>query len=77
MTKGVEMAIACHCEVVRERTIVKAIHRGAHTLADVQAACGAATSCGGCTPAVMDLLDRHCGVAVDAVAVRQWSPTSA
>lgn len=71
------MAIVCHCEVVRERTIVKAIHRGARTLADVQAACGAVTNCGGCTPAVMDLLDRHCGAALDAVTVRQWSPTSA
>ena len=71
------MAIVCHCEVVRERTIVKAIHRGAHTLADVQAACGAVTNCGGCTPAVMDLLDRHCSLAGDPVAVRQWSTTPA
>ena len=70
------MAIVCHCEAVRERTIVKAIHRGAHTLADVQAACGAVTNCGGCTPAVLDLLDRHCA-SVDAVSVRHWSTTSA
>lgn len=71
------MAIVCHCEVVRERTIVRAIHRGAHTLADVQAACGAVTDCGGCAPAVMDLLDRHCGLAADPVSVRHWSITSA
>jgi len=71
------MAIVCHCEVVRDRAIVKAIHRGAHTLADVQAACGAGTSCGGCAPAVMDLLARHCGMAPEAVSVRQWSTTSA
>jgi len=71
------MAIVCHCEVVRDRTIVKAIHRGALTLADVQAACGAGTSCGGCAPAVMDLLDRHCGMASAVVSVRPWSPASA
>lgn len=55
------MAIICHCEAVRKRTIVKAIDRGAHTLADVQAACGAATRCGGCEPAVHALLERHAG----------------
>jgi NAD(P)H-nitrite reductase large subunit len=52
------MAIVCHCEVVRERTIVKAVQRGATTLAEVQAACGAATRCGGCEPAVRELLQR-------------------
>jgi len=71
------MAIVCHCEAVRERTIVKAIHRGAHTLSDIQAACGAVTDCGGCSPAVMDLLERHCGAGAQAVSVRQWSATSA
>jgi len=63
--------------VVRDRTIVNAIHLGAHTLADVQAACGAGISCGGCAPAVMDLLERHCGMAGQQVTVRQWSTTSA
>jgi len=70
------MAIVCHCEAVRERTIVKAIHRGAHSLSDIQTACGAVTDCGGCTQAVLDLLDRHCDGA-EAVSVRQWSATSA
>ncbi|MCB1001631.1 MAG: (2Fe-2S)-binding protein [Ilumatobacteraceae bacterium] len=59
------MALICHCEGVRDRTIVKAIHRGASTLAEVQAACGAATRCGGCEPAVLDLIARH---AADAPA---------
>jgi NAD(P)H-nitrite reductase large subunit len=53
------MAIVCHCEVVRERTIVKAIHRGAATLSEVQVACGAATGCGGCESAIDDLLAVH------------------
>lgn len=71
------MAIVCHCEVVRERTIVKAIQRGAVTLSDIQAACGAVTSCGGCTPAVLELLDQHRATAAEAVSVRQWSVSSA
>lgn len=53
------MAIVCQCEVVRERTIVDAINRGACTLADVQEACGAAMRCGCCGPAVSALLARH------------------
>jgi assimilatory nitrate reductase catalytic subunit len=53
------MAIVCHCEVVRERSIVAAIHNGARSLADVQEACGAAMRCGGCGPAVAELLARH------------------
>jgi bacterioferritin-associated ferredoxin len=52
------MALICHCEGVRDRTIVKAVQRGACTLADVQAATGAATRCGGCEPAVRAILER-------------------
>lgn len=59
------MAIVCHCEAVRERTIVKAIHRGATTLADVQDSCAAATRCGGCIPAVLELLAAHAGRAAE------------
>ena len=57
------MAIVCQCEVVRERAIVAAIHNGARTLSDVQQSCGAALRCGGCGPAVAELLARH-GTAV-------------
>ena len=53
------MALICHCEAVKDRAIVKAVHRGARTLDEVQAACGAATRCGGCEPAVLDLIARH------------------
>jgi NAD(P)H-nitrite reductase large subunit len=58
------MALVCHCNVVRERTIVKAIRRGADSLAEVKAATGAATRCGGCEPTVCRLLEQHAGVSV-------------
>jgi bacterioferritin-associated ferredoxin len=58
------MALICHCEGVRDRTIVKAVQRGASTLHEVQAACGAATRCGGCEPAVRELIERHAGASV-------------
>jgi bacterioferritin-associated ferredoxin len=50
------MAIVCHCNAVRERTIEKAIRRGATTVADIQAECGAAARCGGCEPVVRSML---------------------
>ena len=58
------MALICHCEGVRDRTIVKAVQRGASTLHEVQSVCGAATRCGGCEPAVRELIDRHADVGV-------------
>jgi bacterioferritin-associated ferredoxin len=53
------VAIICHCEAIRERTIVKAIRHGATSLSDVRMSCGAATSCEGCVDAVLDLIERH------------------
>jgi NAD(P)H-nitrite reductase large subunit len=43
---------------------VKAIRRGADSLAEVKAATGAATRCGGCEPTVCRLLEQHAGVSV-------------
>ena len=55
------MAIVCHCNAVRERTIEKAIRRGAMTIEDIRAECGAAARCGGCEPVVRAMLadQRH------------------
>ena len=55
------MAIVCHCNAVRERTIEKAIRRGAATLEDIRDECGAAARCGGCEPVVRAMLadQRH------------------
>ena len=63
------MALICHCEGVRDRTIVKAVQRGASTLQEVQAACGAATRCGGCEAAVRELVARHAGAGAGAGSV--------
>lgn len=52
------MAIICHCLGVRDRTITKAVQRGATTIGDVQALCEAGTECGGCHAAVADLIER-------------------
>jgi bacterioferritin-associated ferredoxin len=53
------MAIVCHCEAVRDRTILRAIRRGCTDLDSIRDHCGAAARCGGCAPAVCDLIDRY------------------
>ena len=53
------MAIICHCEAVKERTIVDSIRRGASSVCEVADICGAASRCGGCWDSVEDLVVRH------------------
>jgi bacterioferritin-associated ferredoxin len=53
------VAIICHCEAVKERTIVESIRRGASSVCEVADSCGAASRCGGCWESVEDLVARH------------------
>jgi bacterioferritin-associated ferredoxin len=48
--------LLCHCRAVSDRAIRTAIACGARCPDDVARACGAGTDCGGCRPAVEDLL---------------------
>jgi bacterioferritin-associated ferredoxin len=48
--------ILCSCRAVTDRTIRAAIAAGAHTIEDVARLCGAGSACGGCTPALAELL---------------------
>ena len=48
--------LVCHCHQVSDRTIRACIREGAETVAQVGERCGAGTSCGGCRPAVKELL---------------------
>ncbi len=49
----------CHCKLVNDRMIREAIVGGARTVAQVGRACGAATGCGGCAPAVSELIEQR------------------
>jgi bacterioferritin-associated ferredoxin len=49
----------CSCRAVTDRTIRAAIASGARTVDDVAARCGAGARCGGCWPALAQLLDEH------------------
>ena len=48
--------LVCHCNGISDRTIQRAIRKGASTLGEVRAACGAGSCCGSCAPAIRGLL---------------------
>ena len=51
--------IVCHCCRVSDRTIRAAVQGGASTEEAVAEACGAGGVCGGCVPAVSELIDEE------------------
>jgi bacterioferritin-associated ferredoxin len=55
----------CHCHVVSDRSVHAAISAGATDVDEVMDHCGLGDACGGCIPAVEDLL------AEAALAVRE------
>ena len=49
--------IVCHCRVVTDRVIRKAVRNGARTRNEVVSACAANMSCGGCAPAIDEIIE--------------------
>ena len=49
----------CHCRAVTDRVIDGEVARGASTIEELAATCGAGSQCGGCWPALEQLLDRE------------------
>jgi bacterioferritin-associated ferredoxin len=50
----------CHCRAVTDHVIDDEVERGATTIEELASRCGAGAECGGCWPALEELLDRHC-----------------
>lgn len=48
--------LVCHCRRVNDRAIRDAARDGARTFEEVGDACGAGTGCGGCKPAIAELI---------------------
>ncbi len=48
--------IVCHCRTATDREIRRAVRDGATTLRDVGSHCGAASDCGGCAEAVLEII---------------------
>jgi bacterioferritin-associated ferredoxin len=51
--------IVCHCHRVCDRTIRACVRAGARTEEAVGDACGAGTTCGGCVPAVEEIIEEE------------------
>lgn len=49
----------CHCRAVTDRVIEGEVSRGATTLEELSTRCGAGAECGGCWPALEELLHHH------------------
>ena len=49
--------LICHCQAVNERTITASILAGARCTEEVAEMCGAGAQCGGCLPAIEELLE--------------------
>lgn len=66
--------IVCHCKAVTDREVRRAARAGAERHADVVRACGAGSVCGGCRPAIDEILARESAREGDALGVLQVVP---
>lgn len=53
--------IICHCRGVNDRAIREVVRRGASTCREVALACHAGRMCGGCRPAIAELIEAERG----------------
>jgi bacterioferritin-associated ferredoxin len=56
-SKKEESMIICQCNGVSDRAIRKAVRDGASSRNDVVRACTAGKACGGCVPAIDEIID--------------------
>ena len=68
--------IVCHCHVVSDREIRRAVRAGATSVGDVARQCRAASGCGGCAETVEEILSESEGEAYsrDALTLLQVHP---
>jgi bacterioferritin-associated ferredoxin len=59
--------LICHCKAINDRTLAACISAGARGPEDLATMCGAGTRCGGCLPALEELLDARASTRVDIV----------
>ena len=53
--------IVCHCRCTTDREIRRAVRDGAVSLREVGNRCGAASGCGGCAGAVLEIISTELG----------------
>ena len=52
----IDPMIICHCKGLNDREVAKAAREGAMTADDVGRFCAAGTECGGCRPAIEEII---------------------
>lgn len=57
--------IICHCRGVNDATVVDAVDDGACTLDELAEICGGGSDCGGCRPALAQLVAARTGQSVE------------
>ena len=50
--------IVCHCKGLTDRDVRSAVRCGAMTRGSVARACGAGAECGGCRPAIEEIIEQ-------------------
>ena len=60
------LVIVCHCEVVNDQQVTRAIDQGARTVAQVCRSTGAGKNCGSCVFSLKRLLCQHQQASQDA-----------
>lgn len=58
--------IVCHCRCATDREIRRAVREGATSLHEVGSRCGAASGCGGCADAVVEIISAELGASARA-----------
>jgi len=68
--------IVCHCKAVTDRTIRQAVREGAGSFREVALQCNAGRDCGGCRPAVVDVIEAETSERDGALSVRHLAAAS-
>jgi bacterioferritin-associated ferredoxin len=53
--------IICHCRGINDSTVVDAIDEGMETVDELAEICGTGSDCGGCRPALAELIGERTG----------------
>ena len=49
--------LVCHCQGLTDRAVRRTVKNGARSVAEVTRACGAGGVCGGCRPALAEIVE--------------------
>ena len=53
--------LVCHCQGLTDRAVRRSVKNGACSVAEVTRACGAGGVCGGCRPAIEEIVEEASG----------------